>query len=109
MTAMEETHPRYLLRISFAKDMNPVATVNGVGYRKMIKEFEPCYVVPGRKTLQTNFIPKMSKHKRSHINHAIANVSRHTLTTDIFGHLVLCIRIWVSPYVPLMVIFVYLM
>ena len=28
-----------------AKDMNPFATVNGVGFRRMIKEFEPRYVV----------------------------------------------------------------
>lgn len=39
--------------------MNPVATVNGVGFRRMIKEFEPCYVVPDKKTLRTNLIPKM--------------------------------------------------
>ena len=36
-----------------AKDMNPVATVNGIGFRRMIKEFEPRYTVPDRKTLRT--------------------------------------------------------
>ena len=77
-----------------AKDMNPVATVNGIGFRRMIKEFEPRYVVPDRKTLQTNFIPKMYERKKSHINHAIADVSSYALTL-IFGHLVLCIHIWV--------------
>ena len=68
-----------------AKDMNPVATVNGVGFRRMIKEFEPCYVVPDRKTLRTNFIPKMYEHEKSHINHAIADVSSYALTTDIWS------------------------
>ena len=65
--------------------MNPVATVNGVGFRRMIKEFEPHYVVPDRKTLRTNYIPKMYEHEKSHINHAIANVSSYALTTDIWS------------------------
>ena len=68
-----------------AKDINPVVTVNGIGFRRMIKEFEPCYVVPDRKTLRTNFIPKMYKHEKSHINHVVADVSSYALTTDIWS------------------------
>ena len=65
--------------------MNPVTTVHGIGFRRMIKEFEPCYVVSDRKTLQTNFIPKMYYHENSHINHIIANVSSYTLISDIWS------------------------
>ena len=65
--------------------MNPVATVNGVGFRRMIKEFEPRNVIPDRRTLRTNYIPKMYEHEKSHINHVIANVSSYALTTDIWS------------------------
>ena len=68
-----------------AKDINPVATINSVGFRRLIKEFEPRYVVPNRKTLRTNFIPKMYEREKSHINHAIVDVSSYALTTDIWS------------------------
>ena len=51
----------------------------------MIKEFEPRYTVPDRKTLQTNFIPKMYECKKSYINHSIADVTSYALTTDVWS------------------------
>ena len=60
---MAETHSSICYFIP--KDMKPVATINSVGFRRMIKEFEPCYMVPDRKTLLTNFIPEMYKHEKT--------------------------------------------
>ena len=54
----------------FAKDMNPVATANDVGFRRMIKEFEPCYVVPDRKHCELILFQNVWAGK-GHINHAI--------------------------------------
>ena len=51
----------------------------------MIKEFEPRYTVPDRKTLQTNFIPKMYEREKSQIHRYIADVPSYVLTTDIWS------------------------
>ena len=62
----------------------------------MTKEFEPYYyVLPDRKALWT---PKIYEHEKSHINHAITDVSNYALTTDIWSS---C-HVWVSPYISLM-------
>lgn len=45
----------------FAKNMQPIDTINDKGFRKMIKQFEPRYTPPARKTVATKYIPKCMK------------------------------------------------
>ena len=42
-----------------AKDMLPIGTINDPGFRKMIREFEPCYNPPDSKTLAVKYLPQM--------------------------------------------------
>ena len=50
-----------------AKDMQPLDTVNDVGFRSMIREFEPRYTPPDRKTIATHYTClKCSRVKETH-------------------------------------------
>ena len=56
--------------------MNPVATVNGLG----LNEFLSLAML-----FLTSELTKMYEQEKSHMNHAIADVSNYALTTDIWS------------------------
>ena len=68
-----------------AKDMNPIDTVNDPGFRKMIREFEPRYAIPDRKTFRNNYIPVMYEREKKHIGTLVTNASSFSITTDLWS------------------------
>lgn len=68
-----------------AKDMNPIDTVNDPGFRKMIREFEPRYDIPDRKTFRNNYIPVMYEREKQRIGTLVTNASSFSITTDLWS------------------------
>ena len=66
------------------KDMQPYQTVNDPGFRAMLSAFDPRYVPMDRKTLATNYIPKLYDRERERICSELCDVSNYALTTDIW-------------------------
>ena len=50
-----------------AKDLQPYDTVNDPGFLHMINTFEPRYKPPDRKSLATNYLPKMYDNEKEKI------------------------------------------
>ena len=67
-----------------AKDMQPMDTVNDVGFRKMIHEFEPRYTPPDRKTIATHYLPQMFEVEKKRIGKAVESAQRYAVTTDLW-------------------------
>ena len=67
-----------------AKDLQPYDTVNDAGFRHMIKTFEPRYTPPDRKTIATNYMPKMYDKEKGKVKAKVAEVKSFALTTDIW-------------------------
>ena len=80
-----QRHHRNSLKVFAILLLRILILLQQSGFRRMIKEFESCYVVSDRKTLRTSFIPKMYEREKSHISHAIADVSSYAITTDIWS------------------------
>ncbi len=57
-----------------AKDLHPYDTVNDPGFRNMIKTFEPRYNPPDRKSLATNYFPKMYDDEKEKIKQQLTNI-----------------------------------
>ena len=69
------TNPCSSLSICYflAKDMMPYDTVNAAGFQHMLLEIEPRYVPPDRKSVATNYMPKLYKWE-------MARVQQHELS-----------------------------
>jgi len=69
-----------------AKDMHPYQTVNDAGFRAMLAAFDPRYTPMDRKTLATNYIPKLYDKEKERICSELcsAEISSYALTTDIW-------------------------
>ena len=52
--------------------MLPISIVNNVGFRAMLRTFEPRYVVPDRKTFSQNYIPEIYQSEKARIAAAMA-------------------------------------
>ena len=50
-----------------AKDMMPYDTVNAAGFRHMLCGIEPCYAPPDRKSVATNYMPKLYEREKAHV------------------------------------------
>ena len=66
------------------KDMMPYQTVNDPGFRAMLSAFDPRYMPMDRKTLATNYIPKLYDKERERICSELSDVGYYALTTDIW-------------------------
>ena len=67
-----------------AKDMQPLDTVNDTGFRKMIHEFAPRYTPPDRKTIATNYLPRMFESEKKRIEKVIDTATYYAVTTDMW-------------------------
>ena len=67
ITAIEETQG---ICYFIAKGVNPVVTVNSLVFKSIIKEFEPCYVVPDKNHYELILLQKVRVQK-SHISTVI--------------------------------------
>ena len=67
-----------------SKDMQPYQTVNDPGFRAMLNAFDPRYVPMDRKTLATNYIPKLYDREKERICNKLSDVGYYALTADIW-------------------------
>ena len=67
-----------------AKDMQPYDTINDVGFRHMITTFQPRYMPPDRKTLATQYIPRMFDTETTRIQQQLSQAEYFAITTDLW-------------------------
>ena len=67
-----------------AKDMQPYQTVNNPGFQHLLHSFDQRYHPPDRKTLSTNYIPRLYDREKGRVSSALASVDSFALTTDIW-------------------------
>ena len=65
-----------------ARDMRPVAIVDGKGFRSMWEEAVPGYTLPARKTLTTKIIPSMVKQEKTKLKEEIKGTDHLSITSD---------------------------
>ena len=66
-----------------AKDMMPFSTVSNVGFQRMLRTFEPRYVLLDRKTITNHYMPEIhEKVKRSMKKTMQQGLTYFSLTTD---------------------------
>ena len=64
--------------------MQPYDTVNDVEFRHMIATFQPRYTPPDRKTLATQYIPRMFDSETTRIQQQISQGEYFAITTDLW-------------------------
>ena len=86
-----------------AKDMMPYDTVNAAGFRHMLREIEPRYVPPDRKSVATNYMPKLYEREKARVQQQIEGINRFAITTDIWTSRAhhSCIGTTVTRYITL--------
>ena len=67
-----------------AKDMMPYDTVNAACFCHMLHEIEPRYVPPDRKSVATNYMPKLYEREKARVQQQIEGINRFAITTDIW-------------------------
>ena len=67
-----------------ARDMQPFDTVNDPGFRYLLHELEPRYLPPDRKTIATNYIPRLFDREKERIRHQLSDVTHFAITTDVW-------------------------
>ena len=93
--ARKQPYPRNSARLKvlndavcyfISRDMHPYQTVNDTGFRAMLAAFDPRYVPMDRKTLATNYIPKLYDKERERICGELCSseISSYALTTDVW-------------------------
>ncbi len=88
-TPMPTSSPRWNLLTKsvcyfIAKDMQPIDTVNDVGFRQMMSKFEPRYTPPDRKTMSTKYLPQMYETERSRVKQLLCSAKYYACTTDLW-------------------------
>ena len=51
----------------------------------MIREFEPRYTVPDRKTIRNTYIPKMYEEEKQRIRTSLTDIHTFAITTDLWS------------------------
>ena len=67
-----------------ARGVQPYDTVNDSGFQHMLKTLEPRYIPPDRKTIATNYMPKMYELEKQRIKTNLTNASCFAITTDMW-------------------------
>ena len=68
-----------------AKDMMPYDTVNAAGFRHMLREIEPRYVPPDRKSVATNYMPELYEREKARVQKQQVSYSR-TASQAVLGN-----------------------
>ena len=69
------------------KDMQPFDTVNDPGFVKMLHTFEPRYFLPDRKTVATNYMPKIYEGEKKRVMGLVQSMNsrdHYAITTDLW-------------------------
>ena len=72
-----------MLQYFLAKNMMPFDTVNDLGFRHMVKTFEPHYTSPDRKTISTHYMQDLYLSEKRVQQHLI-DVEGYAITTDMW-------------------------
>ena len=64
--------------------MQPLDTVDDLGFRHLIQSFEPRYAPPTRKTISSKYLPQMFEGEKAKIKDDLSGVRSFSLTTDIW-------------------------
>ncbi|KAK7898521.1 hypothetical protein WMY93_019374 [Mugilogobius chulae] len=67
------------------KDMCPLQTVEGVGFKKMVRVLDPRYELPSRKFFSNTVIPRMYTDCRSKVSAQIGKVQFFATTSDLWS------------------------
>ena len=67
-----------------AKDMHPIDTINDTGFRKMLKQFEPRYIPPDRKTVSNKYLPEMLQMEKNRVQKLLESALFFACTTDLW-------------------------
>ena len=66
-----------------AKDMLPISTTNGIGFKRLLRVLEPRYTVPHRKTFTEKTLPAMYTNLKDNcVRPLVSSANRFALTTD---------------------------
>ncbi|XP_042609782.1 zinc finger BED domain-containing protein 4-like [Cyprinus carpio] len=68
-----------------AKDMVPVATVEQVGFQKLLKTMDPRYELPSRNYFAREALPKLYTEIRQSLADRLADVTHFALTSDMWS------------------------
>ena len=69
------------------KDIQPYDTINDPGFVKMLHTFEPRYFPPDRKTIATNYMPKLYEIEKKRVMglvQSIGDSDHYAITTDLW-------------------------
>ena len=69
------------------KDMQPYDTIEDPGFVKMLQTFEPRYSPPSRKTIATNYMPKLFEAEKTRVLKLVQSISDrdyYAITTDLW-------------------------
>lgn len=64
------------------KDMRPYSVVENEGFRHLLHTLEPKYSIPSRQHFSESCIPKLYRHVKDDIQHALTDAERVAITTD---------------------------
>ena len=70
-----------------AKDMRPISTVDGEGFRELIKCLDPRYQLPSRQYLSQKLIPEAKDAVRTTLLKDLATANWIAITTDMWSSL----------------------
>lgn len=65
-----------------ARDMRPFSVVEGSGFKNLLKEMDPCYVLPTRKTISSKLIPRLHAESMIKLLEELKTVKDCAVTTD---------------------------
>ena len=67
-----------------ARDMQPFDTVNDPGFRHLLRELEPRYVPPDRKTIAIHYMPSLFDRQKERIHQQLSGITNFAVTTDVW-------------------------
>ena len=67
-----------------AKDLQPLSVVEDEGFRDFVKNLDPRFQIPTRKTLRNNLLPKLYEDVKGELKTQLQSVSSVALTTDMW-------------------------
>ena len=71
-----------LLARMVARDLQPYTVVEDIGFRDFVKELNPNYVLPSRKTLSTRIVPDLFNRTYEIVQNSVDKAESVCLTTD---------------------------
>ena len=66
------------------KTLKPYDAVNDAGFLRMLNTFEPRYLPPDRKTIASNYMPKLYEAEKKRVLKSADDNGHYSITTDLW-------------------------